>query len=242
MEASTIVNECERLHVRLAQSSILPPTSFGQAIPDPLPASASLPTSPLAPRKARSLPSELSRRDTFPQFSEEHVGRSTSTTSGRHSRNASAASIGSILQLPQAVQALGADTANDAELSLPALPVELPVADEPSPHLASPVKQILSPRPSHNDAANKRQAASLDTATQQYKSGAAEVRAVVQAKDREIASLREALAHEVHLKNLHYLHMGTLHRQRVQESTYEADRQAMVRLRCLCILFCNMLS
>lgn len=47
-------------------------------------------------------------------------------------------------------------------------------------------------------------------------------------KDREILLLRSELQHELYLKSQHVQQMGTLHRQKVLDSGYEADRQAMM--------------
>ena len=47
---------------------------------------------------------------------------------------------------------------------------------------------------------------------------------------REIELLRAELNYEQYLKLQHHQHMGTLHRQRVSESGYEAERQTLVQL------------
>lgn len=47
-------------------------------------------------------------------------------------------------------------------------------------------------------------------------------------KDREISLLRSQLQYEFYLKAQHVQHMGALHRQKVLDSGYEADRQALM--------------
>lgn len=47
---------------------------------------------------------------------------------------------------------------------------------------------------------------------------------------REIEALRAELNYEQYLKTQHHQHMGILHRQKVMESGFEAERQTLVRI------------
>lgn len=47
---------------------------------------------------------------------------------------------------------------------------------------------------------------------------------------REIELLRAELNYEQYLKTQHHQHMGILHRQKVLESGFEAERQTLVRI------------
>lgn len=104
-----------------------------------------------------------------------------------------------------------------AELMSPAAQAEeLPVLPSPAPPLlALPDLEVANVQTS---AVPLSRDPSVDSSAQR----------LIALKEREILLLRSELQHELYLKGQHVQHMGTLHRQKVLDSGYEADRQALM--------------
>lgn len=103
-----------------------------------------------------------------------------------------------------------------AELASPATRhEELPTPSPVAPNLALPDLEVANVQASTVPLSRD---PSVDSTTQR----------LLALKDREILLLRSELQHELYLKAQHVQHMGTLHRQKVLDSGYEADRQALM--------------